>query len=91
MRIHFSTITPNLKEFVRRTALFFTLVAYEIRLAAYSNQLTVTVQYSVVFSINLEKVDCKHNVCIISSEISVFIFGRPSSEHKHNQLRDTNY
>jgi hypothetical protein len=37
IRIQFSTITPNLKEFVRQTALFFTLVAYEIRLTAYSN------------------------------------------------------
>jgi hypothetical protein len=37
MRIHLSTIPPKLKDFVRRITLFFTLVAYEVRLNVYSN------------------------------------------------------
>ena len=63
-------------------------VAYGVRLTAYSHSNNSLFSF---FSVSLEKVDCKHNVCIISSEISVFNFGYLLSEHEHNQLRDTNY
>jgi len=72
MRIQLPTITPNLQDLLRpMNYTFFTLVAYEVII--YTQ--IVTVYYSVISFVSLKKVDCKHNMFIISSQIQIFNSG----------------
>ena len=54
-----------------RQITLFTLVAYEVTLCTQ----IVTSCYSVIFCVSVKMVDCKHNMCIITSEMSNFNFG----------------
>jgi hypothetical protein len=78
MRIQFSTITPSLKEFVRRINIILHTSNHEVRLNVYTNSERLLYSY---FCVSLGKIDCKHNRRIISSDISIFNFGHLLSGH----------